>query len=155
MTASNHSIIAKPLLTYTGAATYPAATQPAYIPATTTQTATTATAELNFALDNIFNHPNVGPFICKQLIQTISGEQSQPGLRVYRVGQVFANDGTGVRGNMKAVITAILTDYEARSTSVQGNAGYGHMREPIIRMADIMHSCNAISKSGKWTNRQN
>jgi uncharacterized protein (DUF1800 family) len=150
VTAANHSTIAKPLLNYTGAATYPAATQPAYIPATTTQTATTATAELNFALDNIFNHPNVGPFICKQLIQRLVESNPSPAY-VYRVAQVFNNDGTGVRGNMQAVITAILTDYEARSPAVQTNAGYGHMREPIIRIADILHSCNAVSKSGKWT----
>jgi uncharacterized protein (DUF1800 family) len=150
LTASNHSTVAKTLLNYPGAATYPAATQPAYIPATTSQTTATATAELNFALDNIFNHPNTGPFVARMLIQRLVESNPSPAY-VYRVAQVFNNDGTGVRGNMKAVITAILTDYEARSPSVRSDAGYGHMREPLIRIADILHSCNAVSKSGKWT----
>jgi hypothetical protein len=106
---------------------------------------------LNFALDNIFNHPNVGPFISKQLIQRLVESNPSPGY-VYRVAQVFNDDGTPqhVRGNMQAVITAIFTDYEARSPTVRADPGYGHMREPIIRMADIMRSCNAVSKSGKW-----
>ena len=150
ITAGNHSTVAKTLLNYTGAATYSGASQPAYIPATTSQTSTTATAELNFALDNIFNHPNVGPFICKQLIQRLVESNPSPAY-VYRVASVFANDGNGVRGNMQAVITAILTDYEARSPTVQSAVGYGHMREPLLRIADILHSCNAVSKSGKWT----
>ena len=150
LTASNHSTVAKSLLSYSTAATYSGASQPAYIPATSSQTTTTATAELNFALDNIFNHPNVGPFICKQLIQRLVDSNPSPGY-IYRVASVFNNDGNGVRGNMKAVITAILTDYEARAAAVQTDPGYGHMREPMIRMADIMHSCNAVSKSGKWT----
>jgi len=149
VTASNHSTGLKTLLSYPGAATYPAATQPSVIPAITSQTATTATAELNFALDNIFNHPNVGPFICKQLIQRLVESNPSPAY-VYRAAQVFANDGTGVRGNMQAVITEILTDYEARSPAVQSNPGYGHMREPIIRVAQILHSLNAVSKTGKW-----
>ncbi len=144
-----HSQVSKQLLSYTGAATYPGALQPAFIPAKAPQTAISATAELNFALDNIFNHPNVGPFICKRLIQRLVCSNPSPGY-VYRVSQVFANDGTGTRGNMKAVITAILTDYEARSPAVQENPGYGHAREPMIRMASIMRSLGARSATGKW-----
>jgi uncharacterized protein (DUF1800 family) len=158
---SNHSGTVKYLLGYTNngvwnstyptAPTFPAATQPSYIPANASQTATTTTSELNFALDDIFNHPNVGPFICKQLIQKLVGSNPSPAY-VYRVAQVFADDGTPqhARGNMQAVITAILTDYEARSPSLLTQPGYGKTREPMIRMANVLRSCNGFSVSGKW-----
>jgi hypothetical protein len=150
VTASQHSPLAKQLLTYTGAATYPAATQPAKIPANSSQTATTATNELNFALDNIFNHPNVGPFICKQLIQRLVTSNPSHDY-VYRVAQVFNNDGTGVRGNMKAVITAIFTDYEARSLYMVSNYNWmGKEREPIIRVANLLRPMHAFSKTTRW-----
>jgi len=156
---SNHSGTVKYLLgytnsgvwngTYPNAPTFPAATQPSYIPANASQTATTATSELNFALDDIFNHPNVGPFICKQLIQRLVCSNPSPAY-VYRVAQVFNNDGTGVRGNMQAVITAILTDYEARNSALLVQPGYGKMREPMVRIANVLRSCNGFSNSGKW-----
>ncbi|MDB5357380.1 MAG: hypothetical protein JWN24_3833 [Phycisphaerales bacterium] len=146
---TNHSTTAKTLLSYPGAATFPGATQPGFIPANTSQSYASANAELNFALDNIFNHPNTGPFICKQLIQRLVGSNPSPAY-VYRVAQVFNNDGAGARGNLQAVITAILTDYEARSPALLNIPGYGHSREPMIRMAQIMRSLNATSKSGKW-----
>lgn len=149
VTASNHSTAAKQLLLYPGAAKYGAATQPAYIPATSSMTVTVANNELNFALDNIFNHPNVGPFVARALIQRLVESNPSPGY-VYRVAKKFDDNGSGVRGDMKAVIKAILTDYEARSPQVQTAAGYGHMREPIIRFASILHSLNAVSKTGKW-----
>ena len=151
VTFGNHSTGAKTLLAYPGVAV-PAVTgakDPGVIPANTGQTALTATAELNAALDNIFNHPNVGPFICRQLIQRLVESNPSPAY-VYRVAQVFNNNGSNVRGDMKAVITAILTDYEARSPSVRNDPGYGHMREPMIRFAQLLHSCNAVSKGGKW-----
>jgi len=121
------------------------------IPATTSQTTASANAELNFALDNIFYHPNVGPFVCKQLIQRLIESNPSPAY-VYRVASVFDDDGSAnhVRGNMQAVLTAIFTDYEARSAALQNNPGYGHAREPLIRIAQIMRSMNAISKTGKW-----
>jgi uncharacterized protein (DUF1800 family) len=156
---SNHSGTVKYLLgytnngvwtgTYPSAPSFPAATQPSYIPANASQTATTATNELNFALDDIFYHPNVGPFICRQLIQRLVCSNPSPAY-VYRVAQVFNNDGTGVRGNMQAVITAILTDYEARNTALLAQPGYGKPREPMIRMANVLRSCNGFSVSGKW-----
>ena len=146
---NNHNTASKTLLSYTGAATYPGASQPAFIPANASQTTATATAELNFALDNIFNHPNCGPFFCKKLIQRLVESNPSPAY-VYRVAQVFANDGTGTRGNMQKVIAAILTDYEARSPAVLSLPGYGHQREPIIRMANIMRSLQAKSLTGKY-----
>ena len=109
LTPSQHSTVQKNLLVYPGSNSV--------IAANANQTAASATAELNFALDNIFNHPNVGPFVCRQLIQRLVGSNPSPAY-VYRVAQVFANNGSGVRGDMKAVITAILTDYEARSPAL-------------------------------------
>jgi len=114
------------------------------IAARASQTTATATAELNTALDNIFNHPNVGPFIGRQLIQRLVTSNPSPAY-VYRVGQVFNNDGTGVRGNMRAVIKAILTDYEARSTAVINNQGFGHLREPVLRVSSVIRPFSPTS----------
>jgi uncharacterized protein (DUF1800 family) len=148
---ANHSTVQKNLLSYTGCPTFPGAAQPGVIPARATQTALTATQELNYALDNIFNHPNVGPFVCKQLIQRLVGSNPSPPY-VYRVAKVFNDDGSAqhVRGNMKAVIKAILTDYEARSPTLNDEPGYGRCREPLIRMANLIRSCGGYSKTGKW-----
>ncbi|HEY8749302.1 MAG TPA: DUF1800 family protein [Tepidisphaeraceae bacterium] len=160
LTAGNHSGTTKTLLSYTGAPTYTGpkypsgtATVPSFIPASTPSAQSTQD-ELNFALDDIFLHPNVGPFICRQLIQRLVCSNPSPGY-VYRVAQVFANDGLGLpfpqsRGNMQAVIRAILTDYEARSPSLRTQPGYGRAREPMIRMANILRSTGGISVTNKW-----
>jgi uncharacterized protein (DUF1800 family) len=148
-TAANHALVQKNLLNYPGAARYVPTTQPGVIPASTKATLQSCDDELNFALDNIFNHPNVGPFFCRKLIQRLVGSNPSPGY-VYRVAKVFNNDGNGVRGNMKAVITAILTDYEARNPAQLNDPGYGHAREPMIRIASMLRSLGAWSKSGKW-----
>ena len=93
-----------------------------------------ARADLELALDNIFNHPNVGPFIGKQLIQRLVTSNPTPAY-VQRVASVFNNDGAGVRGNLKAVVRAILLDSEARIdyTGTQ----FGKLREPVIKMAHL------------------
>lgn len=114
------------------------------IAANSSQTTTSATNELNTALNNIFNHPNVGPFICRQLIQRLVGSNPSPAY-VYRVAQVFNNDGTNTRGNMRAVIKAILTDYEARSTTVLANQGFGRLREPIVRVTSAIRPFSPTS----------
>lgn len=105
--------------------------------------------DLTIALDNIFNHPNVGPFIARQLIQRLVTSNPSPGY-VYRVAQVFNNNGLGVRGDMKAVVRAILLDYEARAEEVTGNQGYGHLREPIVRLGGLMRAFDAAAPSGKY-----
>ena len=91
------------------------------------------------ALDHIFNHPNVGPFVCRQLIQRLVTSNPSPAY-VYRCGQAFANNGAGVRGDMAAVVRAILLDYEARSPAVVGAARLrqaaradGALRRPAAR----------------------
>jgi len=89
--------------------------------------------DLESALDCIFNNQNVGPFICRQLIQRLVTSNPSRDY-VYRVAQVFNDDGTGVRGNMKAVVQAILLDYEARSSNMVSQPTYGKQREPMLRV---------------------
>ena len=101
-----------------------------------------AEAEMKVALDTLFNHPNVGPFIGRQLIQRLVTSNPSTGY-VVRVSAAFANNGSGVRGDMKAVIRAILLDPEARN--VGSNA---KLREPILRLANWMRAFNAKSDSG-------
>jgi uncharacterized protein (DUF1800 family) len=87
--------------------------------------------DLESAMNSIFNNQNVGPFICRELIQRLV-TSSPTSDYVYRIAQVFSNDGTGVRGNMQAVIQAILLDYEARSSNMISQPTYGKQREPLL-----------------------
>ena len=105
--------------------------------------------DLKDALDNIFNHPNVGPFIARQLIQRMVTSNPSPAY-VYRIAQKFNNNGSGVRGDMKAVIRAILTDYEARSLDMLTNQGFGKMREPVVRFAHLLRVGNYTCTCGTF-----
>jgi uncharacterized protein (DUF1800 family) len=98
-------------------------------------------ADLDGALDNIFNHPNVGPFVGKLLIQHLVKSNPSPAY-VGRVAAAFANNGNGVRGDMKAVITAILLDPEARANDNGGNdqPNDGHLQEPILYIAGLVRA---------------
>jgi uncharacterized protein (DUF1800 family) len=97
----------------------------------------TAEADLAGALTNIFNDSNVGPFVCTQLIQHLVTSTPSPAY-VSRVAAVFANDGNGVRGNMQAVITAIITDEEARAGDTNSSYDGGHLREPVLFITAMM-----------------
>ncbi|HVF86759.1 MAG TPA: DUF1800 domain-containing protein [Pyrinomonadaceae bacterium] len=111
---------------------------------------TTAT-ELNAALDNIFNHPNTGPFIGKALIQHLVTSNPSP-TYVERVAAVFNNDCnglypescTGARGNLRAVVRAILLDPEARG-DIKNDPNYGRLREPVQFINSILRAFNAKS----------
>ncbi|MEO6436387.1 MAG: DUF1800 family protein, partial [Tepidisphaeraceae bacterium] len=117
----------------------------------------TGNEDLKDALDNIFNHPNVGPFICRQLIQRLVASSPSPGY-VYRVARVFDGYRTGdvdgspsaPRGDLGEVVRAILTDYEARSTTFINNPGYGKLREPLLRNTAVIRAFDPVSASGKW-----
>lgn len=109
----------------------------------------TAPQDLKTALDTIFNHPNVGPFVCRQLIQRLVTSNPSLGY-VYRVASVFNNNGQGVRGDLKAVIRAILTDYDARGVPITVSQGYGHEREPVVRFTNLLRAFNATCPSGKF-----
>jgi uncharacterized protein (DUF1800 family) len=112
------------------------------IPAHTPVTVASATAELNTALDNIFNHPNVGPFIAKNLIEHLVTSNPSPGY-ISRVAAVFANDGTGTRGNLQAVVQQILMDPEART--MPATPIYGHLQEPVLFIARFLRAFNTTS----------
>jgi uncharacterized protein (DUF1800 family) len=111
----------------------------------------TAAQDLKTTLDTIFNHPNVGPFICRQLIQRLVTSNPSPGY-LYRVVAVFNDNGQGVRGDLKAVVRAILLDYDARVGFVTAQ-GAGHGREPVIRVTNLLRAFNATSPSGKYSVR--
>jgi uncharacterized protein (DUF1800 family) len=102
---------------------------------------------LKVALDTLFNHPNVGPFIGRRLIQRLVTSNPSPEY-VGRVAAVFANNGQGVRGDMKAVIKAVLLDTEARNPLASDNTG--KLREPVIRLANWMRAFHAYSSSGRF-----
>ena len=88
--------------------------------------------DLEKALDSLFYNENVGPFICRELIQRlVTSHPSRDYL--YRVVQAFNDNGAGVRGDMKAVIKAILLDYEARSPALLDEPTFGKQREPVLR----------------------
>jgi uncharacterized protein (DUF1800 family) len=105
--------------------------------------------DLKIALDALFNHPNVGPFIGRQLIQRLVTSNPSPDY-VRRVADVFANNGRGVRGDMGAVVKAVLTDPEARTATTAAGANYGKLREPVVRMTNWMRAFGAASTSGEW-----
>jgi uncharacterized protein (DUF1800 family) len=92
--------------------------------------------DLEQALNAIYNNQNVGPFICRELIQRLVTSNPSRDY-VYRVAQVFNDDGTGVRGNLQAVVRAILLDYEARSPDLISQPGYGKQREPLLRVTGL------------------
>nr|WP_246409692.1 DUF1800 domain-containing protein [Granulicella aggregans] len=101
----------------------------------------TAIQDLDGAMDDIFNHPNVGPFVCRQLIQHLVTSTPSPAY-VGRVAAVFADNGQGVRGDMRAVISAILLDTEARAGDLNADADDGHLREPILFITAMMRALN-------------
>ncbi len=105
--------------------------------------------ELTMAHDQLFNHPNVGPFICRQLIQRLV--TSNPSRNyLYRVVQKFNDNGSGVRGDMKAVIKAILLDYEARSSDLLAERSFGKQREALLRVTGAARALRPAGWSGNY-----
>ncbi len=117
------------------------------IPATTTAAGST-NADMKIALDALFNHPNVGPFIGKQLIQRMVTANPSSAY-VARVASAFNNNGANVRGDMRAVLNAILLDQEARSPNLASPV-VGKLREPVLRFAQWMRAFNVKSNDGRW-----
>lgn len=124
---------------------YPGVTLPdATIPASQT-----GAEDLRVALDNVFNHPNVGPFIGKQLIQRLVTSNPSPQY-VRRVAETFNNDGGGRRGNLEAVVRAVLLDPEARVVATGDAAAIsGKLKEPLLRLTQLWRAYEANSGSGK------
>ncbi|KXK37969.1 MAG: hypothetical protein UZ09_BCD002001724 [Bacteroidetes bacterium OLB9] len=109
-------------------------------------------AEIEAAIDYLFNHPNTGPFVAYRLIQRFVKSNPSPAY-VSRVAAAFNNNGQNVRGDMKAVIKAILLDEEAIGTNYYEDPAAGKLREPFVRYA---HLCKAFptysDKNRYWFN---
>jgi uncharacterized protein (DUF1800 family) len=103
--------------------------------------------DLNAAMDALFNHPNVGPFIGKQLIQRLVTSNPSPAY-VRRVATAFNNNGAGVRGDMLAVVKAVLLDPEARGDASSNT--FGKVREPVLRLTAYLRAFGATSDSNRW-----
>ncbi len=132
-----HDQGAKQLLSYPGApyATLPAKQSPA--------------ADLDNALENVFRHPNVGPFIGKQLIQRLVTSNPSPAY-VARVAQAFADNGSGLRGDLKAVVRAVLLDPEARSLAARDAPTFGRLAEPVVRFVQLHRAFGAKKANGYY-----
>lgn len=131
LTASRHSTLATTFLGTT-------------IPANTD-----GTAALKITLDTLFNHPNVAPFITKQLIQRLVTSNPSSAY-VGRIATVFNNNGAGTRGDLKAVIRALLLDDEAHDATVMAQPTWGKLREPIVRLVQWARTFKASSATGDW-----
>ena len=118
---------------------------------TTIPAGTDGVTSLKLALDAIFAHPNVAPFVGKQLIQRlVTSNPSQA--YVGRVSTVFENNGSGVRGDLRAVVRAILLDPEARADATAAAASSsGKLREPVMRLTAWARAFGASSPSDAWT----
>jgi uncharacterized protein (DUF1800 family) len=114
--------------------------------AVTLPAGSSAQADLKAALDALFKHPNVGPFIGRQLIQHLVTSNPSPAY-VGRVATVFNNNGQGTRGDLGAVVRAVLMDPEARSAPADGA---GKLREPVLRVSHWMRALGAKSASGEY-----
>jgi uncharacterized protein (DUF1800 family) len=109
--------------------------------------------DLAFAHRNIFSHPNVGPFIGRQLIQKLVTSEPSPGY-VARVAAIFADNGVGQRGDLGAVVRAILLDPEARGArKIDGR--YGKLAEPILFLTGVARAFGASSDGLYFRNASN
>lgn len=107
--------------------------------------------DIQDALDNLFNHPNVGPFIGTQLIKRLVKSNPTPEY-VERVTNAFNDNGEGVRGDLSAVVKAILMDPEARDCSWIDEIDSGKMREPMVRYIQLLKAFDAANESGQmWS----
>ena len=101
----------------------------------------TARANLQAALDNLFHHPNLGPFLAHRLIQRLVTSNPSRAY-VQRVAQAFDDNGQGVRGDLRAVVRAILLDPEARR--LEGPAHFGKVREPVLRLTQLWRAMDVV-----------
>lgn len=110
---------------------------------------TDARAALRTALDTLFQHPNLPPFVSRQLIQRLV-TSNPSGAYVGRIAAVFANNGRGVRGDLRGVVRAILLDPAARDAARLQDPGWGKLREPVQRFVHWARAFGAASRSGAW-----
>lgn len=144
--ANQHDLTAKTLLAYPGSTTTNIAACTGTCDDSIASINTYATNSLEQTLDNIFYHPNVGPFVSKILIQHLVTSDPTPAY-VGRVTAVFNDNGAGVRGDLKSVIRAILIDPEARG-DVKTDPNFGKLREPVQLMTNVARTFNVTNAAG-------
>jgi uncharacterized protein (DUF1800 family) len=105
--------------------------------------------DVEAAIDNLFQHPNVGPFIARRLIQRLVTSNPSPAY-VGRVAAVFANNGRGVRGDMKSVVSQILLDPEARTWPTSGGIKKGMLRESFLRRVHFARAFDAANRAASY-----
>ncbi len=108
----------------------------------------TARTDIDAALDNIFHHPNVGPFVARHLIRRLVGSNPGPAY-VRRVAQAFADNGHGVRGDLGATVRAVLLDPEARQRP-GSDARRGKLREPLVRLTHLWRALDGRADNGRY-----
>lgn len=108
----------------------------------------TAASDLDAALDNIFAHPNVGPFIARHLIKRLVTSNPSPAY-IGRVAAVFNNNGLGVRGDLGATVRAVLMDTEAR-TLAPASANTGKLREPLLRLTHLWRALDGAAADSRY-----
>ena len=114
---------------------------------TTIPAGTAASDQLKIALDTLFNHANVGPFFGRQMIQRLVTSNPSPGY-IQRVATAFNDNGSGVRGDLRAVWTAVLTDPEATTPSSTSHGG--KLREPIVRITQLIRTTETTTSDKDW-----
>ena len=109
----------------------------------------TGMEDIEMAIDHLFNHPNVGPFIGTHLIKFLVTSNPSPAY-VARVTAAFDDNGSGVRGDMKAVLRAVLLDTEARDPAKIQDPHFGKVREPLVRWVQLGRAFHATSETGQF-----
>ena len=104
---------------------------------------------LRIALDTLMAHPNMGPFVGRQLIQRLVTSQPSPAY-VSRVAGVFNNNGSGVKGDLRAVIRAVLLDTEARADASLTDPTFGKLREPMVRFVQWARTFGITDATDLW-----
>lgn len=107
----------------------------------------TAQQDIDAAVHNVFMHPNTGPFVAKQLIQRLVTGNPSP-LYVARISGVFANNGSGVRGDLAAVVRAILLDAEARGPAKTA-LDYGQLKEPVLMVTGLIRALSGVTDGNR------
>lgn len=110
---------------------------------------TSGRESLRIALDRLHNHPNTGPFVAEQLIKRFTTSNPSPAY-VARVAAAFADNGRGVRGDLRAVIYAVLMDSEARRADARNADTTGRLREPMVRFGHWMRAFNARAANNSY-----
>jgi uncharacterized protein (DUF1800 family) len=111
----------------------------------------TTIQDIEGAIDNLFNHPNTGPFIARLLIQRLVTSNPSPEY-IERVANKFSNNGNNIRGDMGAVVKQILLDNEARNYEKTTEPLFGKMREPYLTVLNMAKTFNAQTISNKYDN---